>query len=125
MYAQFVLFFGTTETYRSNNNIMQTCFYQYLHCGINYFAVVGNVVPSNCTDGDLRLAGGSADYEGRVETCVNRAWGTVCSQSSPYYHYYYSNWQQTDAMVVCRQLGHQELGRFIIILLLNAWLYVV
>ena len=59
---------------------------------------------SNCSDGDIRLAGGSEPNEGRVEICLNRAWGTVCHGSRYYY------WDTSDATVVCRQLGHQQLG---------------
>ena len=63
---------------------------------------------ANCSDGDVRLVGGSViNVEGRVEICINRVWGTVCSTTS---RYYYSNWDVNDAKVVCRQLGHQELG---------------
>jgi deleted-in-malignant-brain-tumors protein 1 len=62
--------------------------------GINFF--------SNCSDGEVRLIGGANKYEGRVEICINGAWGTVC------YSYY---WDVRDARVVCRQLGHQELGK--------------
>lgn len=63
---------------------------------------------SNCTDGDVRLVGGSTEYEGRLELCINRMWGTICRR---YYYYYYSSyWDLNDAKVVCRQLGHQELG---------------
>ena len=60
---------------------------------------------SNCSDGDVRLVDGSMEYEGRVEVCINRVWGTVCSTS-----YRYNYWDLNDAKVVCRQLGHQELG---------------
>ena len=66
--------------------------------------VAAGVSYSNCTDGDVRLAGGSVPNEGRVEICVNRAWGTVCYGRYSYY------WSTQDATVVCRQLGHQELG---------------
>ena len=50
---------------------------------------------SECSDGDVRLAGGYGFYEGRVEVCINQAWGTVCD----------NNWNYNDANVVCGQLG--------------------
>ena len=56
----------------------------------------------DCADGDVRLVGGSTEYEGRVEVCINRAWGTICSR--------YYGWSTSDINVVCRQLGHQGLG---------------
>ena len=62
---------------------------------------------SNCSDGDVRLVGGKTEYEGRVELCISEAWGSVCYSTS---RYYYNYWDLTDARVVCRQLGHQELG---------------
>ena len=60
----------------------------------------------NCTGGDLRLVGGTNEYEGRVEICVNRVWGTICYSSSRYSNY----WGVSDGAVVCRQLGHQDKG---------------
>ena len=64
-----------------------------------------NYMQSNCSDGDVRLEGGSDEYEGRVEICINQVWGTICSGSS------YSRWGVTDGRVVCKQLGHQEFGK--------------
>ena len=31
-----------------------------------------------CIYGDIRLQGGTNQYEGRVEICINDTWGTVC-----------------------------------------------
>ena len=52
----------------------------------------------------MRLVGGNVEYEGRVEICINGAWGTICYGTS------YNRWSVGDARVICRQLGHQDLG---------------
>ena len=52
----------------------------------------------DCTNGDIRLINGSNPLEGRVEICLNRAWGTVCD----------SGFGQAEADVVCRQLDNQN-----------------
>ena len=56
-----------------------------------------STVHSNCTSGDLRLAGGVSPESGRLEMCVNQAWGTVCNR----------NFRQREAVLACRELGFQ------------------
>ena len=44
---------------------------------------------------DVRIRGTSSNSTGRVEILYSGSWGTIC-------HY---GWDDTDATVVCRQLG--------------------
>ena len=50
---------------------------------------------SNCSNGDVRLVNGRNILEGRVEICINRVWGTVCSEA----------FTIDEAKVTCRSLG--------------------
>ena len=61
--------------------------YVYIHLGV-------------CENGDIRLVGGTTEYEGRVEICWNEVWGTVCDDF----------WSAFDAIVACRQLGFSPIG---------------
>ena len=55
---------------------------------------------SECEDGDIRLVGGPTVLEGRVELCLNNAWGAVC----------YQRFGAQEARVVCGQLRFQRAG---------------
>ena len=60
-------------------------------------------IPKNligCTEGEVRLVGGTSNAEGRVEICLRNEWGTVCDQM----------WDVIDARVACRQLGLASTG---------------
>ena len=54
-----------------------------------------------CTDGDVRLANGTDQYEGRVEVCSNATWHTVCE----------NGWSNEDAEVTCRNLGFTAISK--------------
>jgi deleted-in-malignant-brain-tumors protein 1 len=54
-----------------------------------------SISESDCTNGELRLVDGDNALEGRVEICLNRAWGTVCD----------TLFTVSETDVICRQLG--------------------
>uniref|UniRef100_A0A1X7V0V9 SRCR domain-containing protein n=1 Tax=Amphimedon queenslandica TaxID=400682 RepID=A0A1X7V0V9_AMPQE len=101
-----------------NENEFLDCPYNSLtdyNCPSNHDASVicqgSNTPMSNCEDGDVRLEDGQTKYEGRVEICINKAWGTVCSYQPNYFSFTTSiYWNSVQANVVCRQLGHMEIG---------------
>ncbi len=59
-----------------------------------------NEPAENCSNGDVRLVGGRDRYEGRVEMCYDKRWGTIC----------HDNLGNKDAVVVCNQLRYS--GRY-------------
>ena len=65
----------------------------------------------NCTTGAVRLIGSETDAtrEGRVEVCINNAWGTICDDSA---------FDSVDAGVVCQNAGgFFQTGKYVLDLL--------
>ncbi len=50
------------------------------------------------TEGELRLSNGLIPQEGTVEMCVGGTWMGFC------------DWDNTDAYVLCRQMGYPATG---------------
>ena len=57
--------------------------------------------PGDCTDGDVRLNGGTIELQGRPEVCINGVWGSICD----------SGWTLVDAHAFCTELGHPGTGK--------------
>ena len=51
----------------------------------------------------MRLEDGTNEGEGRVEVCVSNVWSTVCDD----------RWDDTDASVVCKQLGYSRFSKLL------------
>ena len=64
---------------------------------------------ANCSDGQIRLVNGTNILEGRVEVCINSAWGSTCDNF----------FSEDEATVICKQLGHRFNGNNNINLQLN------
>ena len=75
-------------------------FNQIVHADLESAALLGTN-GTNCTNGDIRLVGGTNELEGRVEVCYDNQWGTVCDNS----------WGTAEANVACGQLGFSKLGK--------------
>ena len=63
------------------------------------------LTPSDCDDGAVRLVGGVTQYEGLIEVCVNKVWGSVCGYPG-------TGWGDEEASIVCKQLGALPMGKY-------------
>ena len=50
----------------------------------------------DCSDGQIRLVGGSNDAEGTIEICFNSLWGVISA----------TTWTDANTQVTCKQLGY-------------------
>ena len=57
--------------------------------------------PDECTNDEVQLVGGATTDEGSVEVCVSGQWSAICDDL----------WSKEDAEVVCKQLGHNPIGK--------------
>ena len=73
-----------------------------------------SVDPGNCSDGALRLVGGTVELQGRPEVCINGVWGSICD----------SGWTLIDAHIFCTDLGYTGTGEMTSIRYCNLSLYV-
>ena len=69
--------------------------FSYIDLRVQFFLFVVN---SDCTEGDVRLAGGETVMEGRVEVCHNQTWWAVSGY----------NWYFNEATVVCKHCSTQQ-----------------
>ena len=50
----------------------------------------------DCSDGQIRLVGGSNDAEGTIEICFDSLWGVISA----------TTWTDANTQVTCKQLGY-------------------
>ena len=74
-----------------------TCMCVYI---VHLFTTEAGTIPDKCEHGEIRLVGGTEEYEGNVEVCINSVWSTICD----------SGWSTNDARVACTQAGYPGLG---------------
>lgn len=71
-------------------------------CTGNDYLCLWSGSDGECTPGAVRLVNGPSDLEGTVEVCFNNNghWGSLCDDG----------WDNSDASVVCKQLGFSTTG---------------
>ena len=55
----------------------------------------------NCKNGEMRLMEGKEEWEGRLEVCYNKRWGTVSGDK----------WTLTNSHVICNALGYNTTSK--------------
>ena len=67
----------------------------------NKLLLVHSTPYAHCTDGELKLVGGSTSSEGTVQVCFNHAWGTISG---------YLYFQKEAVQTICNALGYTKTG---------------
>ena len=84
------------------NNITDTAL-SCNHCKTRHNLVLPlfcDIIIATCTDGDLRLAEGTRDTDGKLEMCFNSRWTSAAGEG----------WMLNNTIVACRQLGYTTSG---------------
>ena len=69
----------------------------YYYHGSSILLIILGV--AGCVDGDVQLAGGPNDFEGRVEYCAGGTWAQVCGSGA---------WGRVPGSVVCNHTANCE-----------------
>ena len=85
---------------------------------IYYYHIISLASDNNCTDGDIRLVGGSTSSEGIVEMCLGGHYGYICQGKD--------STDDKEGILTCEQLGYDPAGKWSIwIHVLSVLLYLI
>ena len=75
------------------------------------FVILSLASDNNCTDGDIRLVGGSTSSEGIVEMCLGGHYGYICQDKE--------STDDKEGILTCEQLGYDPAGEC------SVWIYML
>ena len=77
--------------------------------------LVNNVEYNNCSNGEVRLTGGSSPLNGRTEICYGNVWFGICYDR----WYYYSHGA---AKIACSSVGYSQRCEYSTMLIFNIYI---